>query len=52
MPDAGTYAGIIKKIPYLVNLGVTTLELLPVFEFEEDTKSREHYRRPLLDVGL
>ncbi len=52
MPDAGTYAGIIKKIPYLVNLGVTTLELLPVFEFEEDTKSREHpdTGEPLLNV--
>ena len=31
---AGTYAGLIDKIPYLVDLGVTTVELLPVFQFD------------------
>ncbi len=31
----GTFAGIIDKIPYLKELGVTTLELMPVYEFEE-----------------
>ena len=30
----GTYAGLIQKIPYLQGLGVTALELLPVFEFD------------------
>ena len=30
----GTYAGFIEKIPYLVNLGVTAVELLPVFQFD------------------
>ena len=31
-PDRrGTYAGFIEKIPYLVDLGVTAVELLPVF---------------------
>ncbi len=30
----GTYAGLIQKIPYLKDLGVTTLELLPVFQFD------------------
>lgn len=29
----GTYAGIIEKIPYLKDLGVTTVELLPVHHF-------------------
>jgi len=34
-PDkAGTYAGLIEKIPYLVDLGVTAVELLPVFQFD------------------
>jgi isoamylase len=28
----GTYAGVIDKIPYLVALGVTVVELMPVFE--------------------
>jgi glycogen operon protein len=31
---AGTYAGLIEKIPYLVELGVTAVELLPVFQFD------------------
>jgi len=31
----GTYEGLIEKIPYLVGLGVTTVELLPVFEFDD-----------------
>jgi isoamylase len=30
----GTYAGLIEKIPYLVDLGVTAVELLPVFAFD------------------
>ncbi len=30
----GTYAGFIEKIPYLKNLGVTAVELLPVFQFD------------------
>ena len=34
-PDIrGTYAGLIEKIPYLQNLGVTAVELLPVFQFD------------------
>jgi isoamylase len=31
---AGTYLGVIDKIPYLQELGVTAIELLPVFCFE------------------
>src|SRR5260370_21388237 len=30
----GTYAGLIQKIPYLKQLGVTAVELLPVFQFD------------------
>ncbi len=30
----GTYAGLIEKIPYLRQLGVTAVELLPVFQFD------------------
>jgi isoamylase len=30
----GTYAGLIEKIPYLKSLGVTAVELLPVFQFD------------------
>jgi isoamylase len=31
----GTYAGLVEKIPYLKALGVTCVELMPVFEFNE-----------------
>jgi len=31
----GTYAGLINKIPYLRDLGVSAVELLPVFAFDE-----------------
>jgi isoamylase len=31
----GTYAGLIDKIPYLQDLGVTAVELQPVFQFDE-----------------
>jgi len=30
----GTYAGAIEKIPYLRDLGITAVELLPVFQFD------------------
>jgi isoamylase len=30
----GTYAGLIEKIPYLQNLGITAVELLPIFQFD------------------
>jgi glycogen operon protein len=31
----GTFAGIIEKIPYLQELGITAVELLPVMAFDE-----------------
>ncbi|MCJ7700066.1 MAG: glycogen debranching protein GlgX [Anaerolineales bacterium] len=35
-PDLrGTYAGLIQKIPYLQDLGITAVELLPVQQFDE-----------------
>ena len=30
----GTYVGLIEKIPYLHDLGITAVELLPVFQFD------------------
>jgi isoamylase len=30
----GTFAGLVEKIPYLRDLGVTAVELLPVFQFD------------------
>src|SRR5262245_38139014 len=31
---SGTYAGLIEKIPYLKDVGITAVELLPVFQFD------------------
>jgi isoamylase len=31
---AGTFAGLIEKIPYLVRLGITAVELMPIFQFD------------------
>ena len=33
--DKGTFSGIINKIPYLKELGITTIELQPAYEFDE-----------------
>src|ERR1700738_4577702 len=29
---AGTYAGLVEKIPYLKDLGITVVELMPIFQ--------------------
>ena len=40
----GTFEGIIEKIPYLKELGITALELLPSYEFNEvEADVRTHY---------
>ena len=36
----GTYAGFIEKIPHLKDLGVTTVELLPIYDFDENELNR------------
>lgn len=36
----GTYLGLTEKIPYLKELGVTAVELMPVYEFEEADTDR------------
>ncbi len=33
-PRRGTYAGLVEKIPYLRSLGITTVELMPVQQFD------------------
>jgi isoamylase len=38
--EPGTYAGLVEKIPYLRDLGVNCVELMPIFEFDEFENSR------------
>ena len=45
----GTYLGLIEKIPYLKELGVTAVELLPVTEFDENENVN---RNPLTGARL
>lgn len=33
--EKGTFKGIIEKIPYFKELGITSLELMPAYEFDE-----------------
>jgi glycogen operon protein len=32
--DRGTFQGVIDKIPYLKDLGITAVELMPIFQFD------------------
>ena len=45
----GTYKGIIEMIPYFKELGINSLELLPVMEFDSKSIQREN---PLTGVKL
>ena len=45
----GTFRGIKEKIPYLVELGINCVELMPVFEFNEMHNSREVDGKKLLE---
>jgi glycogen operon protein len=38
----GTYRGLMERIPYLLDLGITTVELMPVLEFNENELSRDN----------
>ena len=38
----GTYAGLVEKIPYLKDLGINAIELMPIFEFDEFENTRIH----------
>ncbi len=47
--NPGTFVGIREKIPYLKELGITAVELMPIFEFDETMGRREVDGRVLLD---
>ncbi len=45
----GTFAGLMEKIPYLKKLGINAVELMPIFEFDENMNAREIDGKKLLD---
>lgn len=45
----GTFAGLKEKIPYLKELGINAVELMPIFEFDEQMDVREHDGKQLCD---
>lgn len=45
----GTFAGLREKIPYLKELGINAVELMPIFEFDETVNAREIDGRKLLE---
>ena len=45
----GTFAGLKEKIPYLKELGINAVELMPIFEFDETMNTRRPNGQKLLD---
>ncbi len=45
----GTFGGLMEKIPYLKELGINAVELMPIFEFDEMRDCRVVDGRLLLD---
>ncbi len=45
----GTFAGLKEKIPYLKELGINAVELMPIFEFDENMSVREVNGQRLFD---
>lgn len=42
---SGTYLGVVEKIPYLLELGINTVLLMPITEFDEILKSNSYRSR-------
>ena len=45
----GTFSGLMEKIPYLKELGINAVELMPIFEFDETMNSRTIDDKQLLE---
>ena len=45
----GTFSGLMEKIPYLKDLGINAVELMPIFEFDETMNSRTVDDKQLLE---
>lgn len=45
----GTFEGLKEKVQYLKHLGITAVEMMPIFEFDETRDKREVNGKTLLD---
>ncbi|MCD8120132.1 MAG: hypothetical protein LUE29_11785 [Lachnospiraceae bacterium] len=55
--SAGTFQGLIEKLPYIRDLGATLIELMPAYDFDETTyrqkkKSARYYGTPEISTGI
>lgn len=48
-PDRGTFKAFSKRIPYLKSLGITSVEFMPIYEFEEVELVEKH--QPIAEYG-
>ena len=48
----GTYAGIMEKIPYLKELGISAVVLMPSYEFDEVFRTEKEFSGPEYPVAL
>ena len=56
--NKGTFEGLVEKLPYLKELGITAVELMPAYEFEECQLEKDrntieyqikHFAEPILE---
>lgn len=59
--NKGTFEGLVEKLPYLKELGITAVELMPAYEFEECEQEEDyttieyqwkHYDEPIPDKNV
>ena len=48
----GTFAGIREKIPYLTELGITAVDLMPAYEFDEIEKKEGKYQKDPVETTV
>lgn len=46
----GTFAGVKEKIPYLLSLGVTAVELMPCYAFQEKKQTRKKSKYAAMEL--